>query len=608
MALLSLLPLILLSLGLAAKYVHTLQTEMRASAERRVGNYTAQVDDFLEARILALQMLADSPLADDPARWEDLYSLAQTFFTSFNSHVIFASASDRQMRFNTRSPFGAALPRLPDTLRGRAAASVAIETSRPAVGDIVMGPVINQPLVAIVVPGVRNGQVQHLMLVTTTLNELTDRIDRIPTEPGWGLRILDSAGDLIAQKAPEAYDPERDVADDWRFVATARHAPWQVIVEVPKAVVRQPVRDSMIGFLLAIMITTLASVIVVRYAAKRIGEQASALVALDAHTPGTDALEFQQARHMLEQKVGELHKLSQALEQSPEAVIITNLAGEIEYVNPACAASSGYTKAELIGHKPNLLASGRTPADTYRGMWQSLVDGKTWRGEFINRRKDGTEYVELAIISPLRQGDGSISHYVAVKQDITERKATQDALLRSNERLQRVIDNSVVGVMFWDTVQGRLMDANDTFLEFVGFDRHDLEAGELTWQRLTPPEYIELSQQEMVKFKQSGDIGPYEKEYFRKDGSRIWFMFAGSALGEDAAVEFCIDITPLKSTETELKQRNDELERFNRAVIDRETRMIELKREVNMLARALQRPEPYDLSFMDSPDDPPPAS
>jgi diguanylate cyclase (GGDEF)-like protein/PAS domain S-box-containing protein len=120
-----------------------------------------------------------------------------------------------------------------------------------------------------------------------------------------------------------------------------------------------------------------------------------------------------------------LGKLSQAVEQSPVNIVITDLVGRIEYVNRACIRDSGYSQDELIGANPRLLASGNTPQDTYRALWKALRRGDTWEGEFHNRRKNGEEYLEWAIIAPVRDKQGTVTNYLAVKQDITEKKRAE---------------------------------------------------------------------------------------------------------------------------------------------------------------------------------------
>jgi PAS domain S-box-containing protein len=128
------------------------------------------------------------------------------------------------------------------------------------------------------------------------------------------------------------------------------------------------------------------------------------------------------AQKQAQESEATLRKLSLAIEQSSESIVITQLDGAIEYANDAFLQISGYTREELIGKNPRVLQSGQTPPQTYTAMWAALTQGQPWKGEFINRKKDGTLYVEFAIITPLRQADGTISHFVAVKDDITEKK------------------------------------------------------------------------------------------------------------------------------------------------------------------------------------------
>jgi len=136
---------------------------------------------------------------------------------------------------------------------------------------------------------------------------------------------------------------------------------------------------------------------------------------------------------------GEVGKLSQAVEQSPESIVITDLEGRIEYVNEAYVEASGYAREELLGQNPRLLKSGKTPRATYDAMWAALTRGDTWKGEFINRRKDGSEYVEFATISPLTSADGETTHYVAVKEDITEKQRLARELDRYRFHLEEEV-------------------------------------------------------------------------------------------------------------------------------------------------------------------------
>lgn len=135
----------------------------------------------------------------------------------------------------------------------------------------------------------------------------------------------------------------------------------------------------------------------------------------------------------------QLRKISLAVEQSPESVVITNLQGEIEYVNQALLQTTGYALEEIIGRNPRILQSGQTPVESYRAMWQALRCGETWKGEFYSRRKDGSEYVEFAVVSPVREPDGRITHYLAVKEDISQKKQMAQELDRHRNHLEELV-------------------------------------------------------------------------------------------------------------------------------------------------------------------------
>jgi len=134
-----------------------------------------------------------------------------------------------------------------------------------------------------------------------------------------------------------------------------------------------------------------------------------------------------------------LRKLAQAVEQSPESIVITNLDAEIEYINEAFIRKTGYSREEVIGKNPRILHSGKTPPETYLAMWDALTHGRSWKGEFHNKRKDGTEYIEFALITPIHEPDGPVTHYVAVKEDITEKKYLAEELSNHRHHLEELV-------------------------------------------------------------------------------------------------------------------------------------------------------------------------
>ena len=138
-------------------------------------------------------------------------------------------------------------------------------------------------------------------------------------------------------------------------------------------------------------------------------------------------------RKQVEEK---LQKLSRAVEQSPASIVITDTGGRIEYVNPRFTEVTGYSAEEVIGNNPRVLKTDKTPHETHRQLWKALTSGSEWHGEFINRKKNGEEYYESASISPIMNDQGTVTHYLAVKEDITGQKMAEKELRNKNQILQ----------------------------------------------------------------------------------------------------------------------------------------------------------------------------
>ena len=134
----------------------------------------------------------------------------------------------------------------------------------------------------------------------------------------------------------------------------------------------------------------------------------------------------------------ELWKLYRAVECSASSIVITDLDGTITFVNPAFCQRTGYSAQEAIGQNPRILKSGKHPPEFYQEMWTTISHGKVWRGELTNKRKNGEMYWEHVSISSVENSGGRITHYVGVKDDITQLKLTEDALMEANQELQRL--------------------------------------------------------------------------------------------------------------------------------------------------------------------------
>jgi PAS domain S-box-containing protein len=142
----------------------------------------------------------------------------------------------------------------------------------------------------------------------------------------------------------------------------------------------------------------------------------------------------------------ELRKFSVAVEQSPASIIITGVDGTIEYINPVFTTLTGYTAEETIGRNPRILKTRETPDRVYKTLWDTITSGNVWRGTFHNKKKNGELYWESAIISPIKDEKGLITNFIAIKEDITSRKISEDKikqLLSEKELLLKEVHHRI---------------------------------------------------------------------------------------------------------------------------------------------------------------------
>jgi PAS domain S-box-containing protein len=150
----------------------------------------------------------------------------------------------------------------------------------------------------------------------------------------------------------------------------------------------------------------------------------------------SDLTESRNAEHVLRQTRDELGRLSSAIEQTADSVMVTNRQGVIEYVNPAFEQMTGYTREETVGRTPRILNSGRQSQKFYETLWTAILAGRAYRTMTVNRRKDGTLYDEDQTITPIRDEAGAITHFISTGRDVTQRRRTQEALRRLNTQFE----------------------------------------------------------------------------------------------------------------------------------------------------------------------------
>ncbi|MBC8553563.1 MAG: PAS domain S-box protein [Candidatus Brocadiales bacterium] len=163
----------------------------------------------------------------------------------------------------------------------------------------------------------------------------------------------------------------------------------------------------------------------------------------------------------------QLRKLAHAVEQSSSVVIITDTKGNIEYANPKFTQLTDYALDEAIGNNPRILKSGKTPPEIYKELWDTIKSGNEWRGEFSNRKKNGELYWEYASISPVKNDKGVITNFIAIKDDITERKEIEESL-RRNQNQFLAFTNVSPSIIFHTNNRGKVMYASKRWSQFSG--------------------------------------------------------------------------------------------------------------------------------------------
>ena len=176
---------------------------------------------------------------------------------------------------------------------------------------------------------------------------------------------------------------------------------------------------------------------------------------------------------LLQRGEEQLRLQAAALESAANAIVITDGNGFIQWTNPAFTRLTGYTAAEALGQNPRILNSGKHDAALYQGMWETIRAGRVWHGEVINKRKDGALYTEEMTITPLLDGRGAVTRFIAIKQDVTERKQMEEALREARDRLARA------NAELEDKVQRRTARLRQALADLEGFSysiTHDMRA------------------------------------------------------------------------------------------------------------------------------------
>ena len=276
---------------------------------------------------------------------------------------------------------------------------------------------------------------------------------------------------------------------------------------------------------------------------------------------GIDITERKQA----EQSQQETNQALQALIQaSPVAITVLDRDGIVKRWNPAAERIFGWQAEEAIERLMPTVPPEKQ--EEFLANIAATLNGDVLSGvETYRQRKDGSLIYVGLWTAALHGSTAEEDSLMSIVVDLSERKQAEAALRLSQERLTSLVEANVIGILFGD-VQGGITEANDEFLRIVGYSREDLQSGALRWTRITPSEYLPLDEQAIRTALLDGDCMPYEKEYIRKDGSRVPVFIGFGLLSEDRqqTIAFILDLTERKRLEQTLRTQAEQLTQANR--------------------------------------------
>jgi PAS domain S-box-containing protein len=255
---------------------------------------------------------------------------------------------------------------------------------------------------------------------------------------------------------------------------------------------------------------------------------------------------------------------SKALETAANGIIITDRAGTILWANPAFTTLTGYTPEEVLGKTPRVLRSGQHDLAFYEDFWKTIVSGQTWRGEFINRRKDGSLFCDEHTVTPVRSHEGAITHFIGVMHDVTERKRSTEELRATHAQLRQLLEHSPA-VIYSLRLEGanivpHLVSQNMT--ELLGFAIAETLSHEWWIGQLHPEDRERATNSIAETLTHAASRTEYRLRH--KDGSYRWVEDNRRLVRDPAGepkelVGVWTDITGRKQAEAELKKAHDEL-------------------------------------------------
>src|SRR5450631_3906828 len=347
------------------------------------------------------------------------------------------------------------------------------------------------------------------------------------------------------------------------------HAAWDEFVEFQKNQVDVAAKQAQVDYarahrlaflliVLAVVVAFAIAVFTTRETAREIAARIDAKEEVSKLNTSLEERVLQRTRDLTDANK-HLDLQSAALEAAANAIVITDFHGTLKWVNHAFTAMTGYSKEEALGNNLRLLKSGEQPESYFAELWSTISTGKVWQGEIVNRRKDGTTYIEEMTITPVTQRSGDTTHtcFIAIKQNITERRRAQDAMAESERRYRSLFENMLEGFAYCEMLfddRGRpidfvYLDVNRAFGKLTGL-------ANVVGKRFT--EVIPGGNPEL--FERYGRVvltGEPESFEIEIKALGMWFSISAHGAGKGCFVATFDNITERKRIEQALRQAEE---------------------------------------------------
>ena len=530
---LSALPLLALAIYLAYTYIKTTQDAVGHDAAHRAGNFAIVIGDHLDAQVAGLQFLATSSRLANPPRLGEFYAEAQAFYQHYHAHVILADPS-MQMLLNTRLPYGTRLPRLPKPRGGgRSAALTALESGRPAISDIVDGPVAMEPLIAIAVPVIRDGRTIYLLLATVETRQFQAAIDKVAITDRWALALLDGRGATIAHAPAMSSSAAAAAMSDERVHRVAGTS-WRVAVEITPDAQRAPAVAAAKALLAIFVAAVVASLVFARHASLMLMRAISSLIPTGERDSGSmlKVAEIEQAR-------GKLHAAAASLTESEARyralfdndhtvmLLVDPESGAILDANPAAERFYGFARGQLAAM--NISALSMLSSEQIREEMDRAAREGRKDFHFRHRVSAGGGRDVNVFSGPVEIGGKKLLY--SIVHDETERVQAEDTLRKNANLLKLAGTVARFGAWSVDLAEGRVLwsEATAAIHEMPPGYSPSVQEG----INFYAPEWREKITEVFEACARDGTPYDEELEIITARGNRVWVRTIGTAIRDE---------------------------------------------------------------------------